>query len=119
MRTKLLAATVLVVGALLGFSGIATAAGAAETTVTIKAEGRDLFGYVSSPKPLRCADNREVKVFKVTRSGNQLIGTDNASKNGNRYMWSLGNTGMKGKFFAKAPRISGCEGDKSPTIRVR
>ncbi len=119
MRQKMLAATVLVVGAMLSFTGIAGADVVAETTVTIKAEGRDLFGYVKSPSPLRCADDRIVKVFKVTQDGNQLIGTDNASLNGDRYMWSLGNTGLRGKFFAKAPRIDGCEGDKSETILVR
>lgn len=119
MRRKLLAATLLVVVGVLGFTGLASAAdGTAETTVTIQAEGRDLFGYVNSPAPLRCAEGREVKVFKVTRDGDRtFIGLDDASWNGERYMWSLGNTGLTGRFFARA--ITGCEGDKSETILVR
>jgi hypothetical protein len=51
--------------------------------------------------------------------GKERIGTDNASLNGDRYQWSLGNTGLTGRFYAKAPRTPDCEGDKSKTIRVQ
>ena len=35
--------------------GAATAGGKIETTVTIRAEGADLSGYVKSPRPRLCA----------------------------------------------------------------
>lgn len=116
---RLLMVTALVVCAALGLSAPVTAAPAAKTKVTIKAAGTDLFGYVKSPKPAKCADEREVTLFKVTRNGNQRIASDTASLNGDRYMWSTGNTGMTGKFYARAGKIPGCKADSSKTIRVQ
>ena len=101
-----------------GVTGVAEAAGA-ETKVTIKAEGTDLFGFVKSPNEQRCADDRKVKVFKKTRDGKMKIGTDNASLSGNRYRWSLGNTGLTGRFYARVGEIPGCQADRSETIRVQ
>jgi hypothetical protein len=43
-------------------------------------------------------------------SSDQKIGTDTAQPNGDRYMWSTGNTGpQKGDFYAFAHRITGCK----------
>ena len=111
--------------ALLAVSGAivhmpAASAGAVEPTrVTIKAEGTDIFGFVRSPDADTCADGRTINVFKITRDGNKKIGSDDASLNGGRYQWSIGNPGMQGRFFARAPQIPGCAPDRSETIRVR
>lgn len=98
------------------------AAGAAGTkapvTVTIAAEGTDMFGTVSSTKPLKCAANRTVKVFKLVNGEPHLWATDTTSKQGSKYVWSTGNTGTPGRFYAKVGSTPGCKMDVSPTIRV-
>lgn len=121
-RRGLLAATALAGCAVLLPTAIATGAPGAKTTVTIKAEGTDVFGYVRSPNAERCADDREIIVFKQRgrRGGgdDEEVGRDNASLNGNRYMWSTGNAGLEGRFYARARRVGGCKPDSSDTIRV-
>lgn len=120
MRSK----AILAVGAVAAVvaSGAAQAGGDAETKVTIKAPGSEVYGYVKSPKPNKCADDRKVKVFRQ-KGGEQgggddiKVGTDRAARNGDRYMWSIGNPGLQGrKIYAKAGRIPGCLPDASPTI---
>jgi hypothetical protein len=96
----------------------------ARTTVSIVAKGRDLSGFVSSSNRRRCANNRVVTVFRQRGSRQNprvdtRIASDNASLNGNRYMWSTGNTGMTGRLYARAGRIRGCRADSSRTIRVQ
>lgn len=103
---------------------LASGAGAgsdATTKVTIKAPGSEVYGYVKSSKPSKCANNRKVKVFrqKGRRGGGDdvKVGDDRAQPNGDRYMWSIGNPGLQGrKIYAKAGRIPGCLPDASPTI---
>jgi len=117
MRSKLVpaAAAVVALGAF-GWAQTAGAGGRAETTVTIKAPG-EVFGYVKSPKPNKCAKNRKVVVFQKKASGDVRKGSDEASKVGDRYMWSIGNPGLNGKkIYAKAPKTPDCQADKSPTI---
>jgi len=103
-------------------AGAAGAAGDAPTTVTIRADGTDLSGTVSSPKPRRCANNRLVVVFKQkgTRGGGDDVrfASDTASRSGNVFEWSTGNTGTEGRFYAKVRHITGCKGDTSPTIKA-
>ena len=125
MTIKVLAVTVLVVCGSVGLTSGASSAGGtgAETTVTIKAEGLDLSGVVRSPRPLRCADDRNVVVFKQrgTRGGgdDERFASDTASLNGDRYEWSTGNTGTPGRFYARVRQIEGCQGDTSRTIRAQ
>ncbi len=124
MSRKLLAAiTVLALcGGLAGSIVPAGARSPAKTTVTIIPESGGFFGYVYSPKPQKCANNRLVKLFK--QKGNKQnprvdtkIGSDIAQPNGSRYMWSTGNTGFQpGKFYARAGKIPGCESDSSKSI---
>jgi uncharacterized cupredoxin-like copper-binding protein len=94
----------------------------ATTTVTIQAEGTDLSGTVSSPKPATCADGRKVIVFRQigTRGGgdDEKLASDTAEKQGDVYRWSTGNTGQSGKFYAKVRRTPDCKPDTSPTITV-
>ncbi|HSS68176.1 MAG TPA: hypothetical protein VLK34_06460 [Nocardioidaceae bacterium] len=95
----------------------------APTTVTIKAEGTDLSGTVSSPKPVRCADGRTVLLIKQigTRGGGDDIrfGMDTAGLQGDVYTWSTGTTGTAGRFYARVKPIEGCKGDTSPTVRAQ
>ena len=100
----------------------ADAATRAATTVTIAGTNGDYFGTVSSPRPLKCAQNRKILVYKQlgatqVPSEDQQIGSDNASNNGGVYQWSIGNSGFKkGKFYALARRTPECRRDTSPTI---
>lgn len=94
----------------------------AATTVTIKAEGTDLSGRVSSPKPARCAAERKVVVFKQkgARGGgdDKRFASDTTGEQDGAWVWSTGNTGTEGRFYAKVTPIDGCKGDTSPTIRA-
>jgi hypothetical protein len=101
---------------------IPKAAAKAETKVNIKGEDGDYYGYVKSSDAGNCANGRKVKVFKqlgsVQDPKNDLkIGTDTAQPNGDRYMWSIGNSGYKhGHFYAKVGKTSVCKGDTAKTI---
>jgi hypothetical protein len=98
-------------------------AGKTSTTVTIKVAGTDFSGYVKSPRPRKCAKDRKVILYKqVGRNQNpkndRKIASDTTSKNGDRYMWSTGNTGVKGKFYARVKATSTCKGDTSKTLHT-
>ena len=120
IRTALLALAVSVTA--FGAVASAQAAGKAETKVNIKGEDGDYYGYVKSSDAGNCANGRKVKVFKqlgsVQDPKNDLkIGSDYAQPNGDRYMWSIGNSGYKhGHFYAKVGKTSVCKGDTSKTI---
>jgi hypothetical protein len=119
---RLLGATVLALCAALALTAGATAAGRAETKVTIKANGLDLFGFVKSEKPKRCADGRKVLVIKQKgkRGGDddEKFASDTAGLSGDRYRWETGNTGTPGRFYSKVRRTEKCKGDTSKTIRA-
>ena len=124
MRTRLFvvpALAVVIASGLVTTGAAVGAAGDAKTTVTIKAQGTDLSGTVSSPKPLKCAAGRHVVVFKQkgTRGGGDdtKFASDNASLTGT-YEWSTGNAGTPGRFYAVVRHIAGCKADSSPTIRA-
>lgn len=123
MKTKLLLALVAVI--VLGGIAMPSSAGTtrAKTTVTIKVEGRDFSGFVKSPRPRRCADGRKVVLFRQTGSKQQpstdpVIASDTASLNGDRYEWSTGNTGVEGRFYARARRTDRCKADSSRTLQT-
>jgi uncharacterized cupredoxin-like copper-binding protein len=96
---------------------------AAPTKVTNTAEGTDLSGTVSSPRPLRCANGRTVLLIKQigTRGGGDDIrfGMDTAGLQGGVYVWSTGTTGTPGRFYARVKPIEGCLGDTSRTVRAQ
>jgi hypothetical protein len=99
------------------------AATKAGTTVTIQAEGVDLFGKVKSTK-LSCLGNRTVKVYKQkgttqSPSTDLVIASDTSERVGDHGEWSVGNTGMEGKFYARTRATLSCKGDTSPTIVAR
>lgn len=91
----------------------------AASTVTIKAEGTDLSGTLSSPRAA-CVADRKVIVFKQigTRGGgdDRNFASDTAAADGS---WNTGNTGTPGRFYAKVRATARCQGDTSPTIRAR
>ncbi len=122
MRARLLAVPVLTLAISGGLAFNAAAAAPASTTVTIKAEGTDLSGTVSSPKPKVCANNRKVIVIKQkgARGGGDdtKFASDTASLSNGVYEWSTGNTGTEGRFYAKVRPTEKCKGDTSPTIRA-
>ena len=97
------------------------AAKRAATTVTIKAQGTDLSGLLTSPRRA-CVDGRTVVVFKQvgTRGGGDDVrfASDTVSATGKTATWSTGNTGTPGRFYAKVRRTALCQGDTSPTIRA-
>jgi hypothetical protein len=118
MRAVTLAVAAVAVALPTGVAAQA-AAPAAPVTVTIRAEGTDMSGTVSSTKPLKCAANRTVKVFKLVNGQPHLWASDTTEKRGAKYVWSTGNTGTEGRFYAKVGAKKGCKMDLSPTIRVQ
>ena len=91
----------------------------APVTVTITAQGTDMSGVVKSSRPAVCAADRTVKVYKLVHGEPHLWATDITDLQGGRYVWSTGNTGTPGRFYAKVAATPDCQGDVSPTIRVR
>lgn len=110
-------------GALLltGPTSAASAAGRADVTVTIKADGVDLSGTLSSPADV-CEAERKVVVFEQigTRGGGDDVRrfSDTTSFNGTRWVWSTGNTGEEGFFYAKVKGTAECQRDLSPTVHA-
>ncbi len=103
--------------------GVASAGTRADTTVTIKANGGDYYGYVKSSSPRKCAKDRKIVVFRQTGQvqnprEDEKIGSDLASRNGDRFIWSIGNSGMYGKIYARAGRTPDCKPDTSRTIET-
>lgn len=124
LRTAALAATAataLGAGATLAFAPSASAAAPAPSTVTIKAEGTDLSGTVSSPRRV-CKDERKVIVYKQkgARGGGDDIkfASDTTELQGGVGQWNTGNTGTEGRFYAKVKKTDQCGADTSPTIRA-
>lgn len=105
-------------GLAIGTAATASAAPTVASTVTIQAEGTDLFGNVSAANPV-CEADRKVIVFKQvgTRGGGDDIrfASDTTDEDGD---WNTGNTGTEGKFYAKVKRTDLCKADFSPTIRA-
>jgi ABC-type glycerol-3-phosphate transport system substrate-binding protein len=121
LKTIAAVATIALSGAVAASQ--ATAAGDAETTVTIKGAGTgDPYGKVKSSKK-KCLEDRHVKVYKV--KGGDVGGgddkytgvSDQASYVGNgKATWFVGQPNLDGKHYARAPHIPGCEADNSKAI---
>jgi hypothetical protein len=103
-------------GALLLTGPASSAVTLAPSTVTIQAEGTDLFGKVNSTRAV-CKSDRNVVVFKQVGArggGNDIrFAMDTTDSDGD---WNTGNTGTEGKFYAKVKKNSQCRADFSPTI---
>jgi hypothetical protein len=125
MEYKVLAILFLVAVALatVALAAPAWAAGTAKTSLTIRAQGLDLSGTVQSAR-LSCVGNRNIRLYKQKGTeqrprADALIATDTSERQGNRGVWSTGNTGMRGKFYVRTGKVPGCSGAASKTIRVR
>ena len=109
--------------AILALSTPASAAGAAKTTLTIKAQGLDLSGTVQSSRG-SCLGDRNVKLYKQKvqeqrPNTDTLVATDTSERQGDHGEWSTGNTGMRGKFYVRTGKVPGCTAATSKTIRAR
>jgi hypothetical protein len=101
----------------------AGAATKARTTLTIQAEGIDLSGTVKSSK-LSCLGNRNVKVYKQVGTAQNpktdpIVASDTSERVGDHGVWSTGNTGISGKFYARTASTLACTGATSNTIVAR
>jgi len=110
----------LLVGAL-AVASVANARAGAETKVTINEENGDFSGKVKSEKQ-KCVEERKVTLWKQSGKepdpgADEKIATDTTDEGGE---WSTGNTGVeKGKYYAKAHKVSGCKKAYSKTVRVQ
>jgi hypothetical protein len=124
MRAILAAVSAVAMGTAIGATGVAAHAqqAKAEVTVTIKAEGTDLSGVVKTSNPQACALDRTVRVWKQigTRGGGDDIKMfhDTVDMQGTKYVWSTGNTGIQGFFYAKLGSTPDCKADTSPTVHA-
>ncbi len=124
MKSKISVVAAIAACVLLVVAGSALARGKAETKVKIKAESGGFYGYVKSDKQ-KCANGRKVVLYKQKGNGadpkhDQKIGMDVAQANGNKYMWSTGNTGYsKGYFYAYAKAVKGCQAGISKSIKAQ
>ena len=122
--TKVRTAIAALAISITAFGGVASAqaGGKADTKVSIKGDNGDYYGYVKSSDAGNCANDRKVKVFEQTGNDQDpkhdlKIGTDTAEPNGDKYMWSIGNSGYKhGEFYADVKKTSECGGDISKVI---
>ncbi|MSO41884.1 MAG: hypothetical protein EXQ70_08365 [Solirubrobacterales bacterium] len=126
MKTKLLpvALIALTASAVLAAPGVASAK-PAKVAVTIHYNGDGFEGTVSSKKPGKCANNREVVVYKQLggspHPGNDdALLSDTSGKSGNRFEWSTGTSGQAdpGKYYARVAGKGGCRVGISKTINV-
>ena len=121
---SLVAAAVLALGAGSAVPALASASSPAPTQVQIIPESDGFYGYVSSTKTQKCANNRKVVLFKQLGSAqdprnDQKVGIDIAEPNGDGVMWNTGNTGhMKGKFYAHVNRTPSCQAASSPSVKM-
>lgn len=125
MRIKIIiAAAAISISGAFATTAAADAATRTPTKVTIKGPSGDFYGYVKSADEDNCANGRKVILYKLTGdtpnpSADEKIGSDTASPNGDRYMWSTGNTGERnGKFYARVRKTDDCGGDISPVISL-
>lgn len=125
MRTRTISGAVIAVsvGALLLAGGAVAGKKPAKTTVTIEAQSGGFFGYVSSKKPNKCANNRTVSLFRLhgthpDPSHDFKVGTDPAQPNGDRYMWAI-NTNQNGHFYARVKGSNRCKGDFSEVVQAQ
>ena len=102
-------------------SAPATAFAPAASTVSIQAQGTDLYGMVTSSRP-SCELDRKVVVFKQKGerggSDDKRVASDTTDDLNGGGEWSTGNTGMAGRFYAKVVASSDCKAAVSGTIKV-
>ncbi|MCW2765525.1 MAG: hypothetical protein JWO11_1484 [Nocardioides sp.] len=124
MRAILAAVSAAALGTAIGATGVTAYAqqAKANVTVTIRAEGADLSGVVKTSNPSVCALERTVWVWKQigTRGGgdDRKMFSDTVGRQGTKYTWSTGNTGVQGFFYARIGGTPDCKADTSPTVHA-
>jgi hypothetical protein len=117
---SLIAATALTMGVFMPAPASATAAAAAAraaSTVTIHANEGNFWGYLTSPRPKRCADHRKVLLYAAApKLVSRVIATTVSSLRGGRYRWSIKGPAVHGHFFARVVRTPYCKRDTSNFI---
>jgi hypothetical protein len=124
-------AKLLVAFALTGACGVLALPGmasAARTGVTVHHYGlQNFYGSVFSPAPQRCANLRQVTLYKQTGRGQKpkrdtKIDSVKATEGGSgRFNWRLKEPDRafrQGRFYAQARKIPHCRGDRSKTVRL-
>jgi hypothetical protein len=125
IKSLIAVAVAAVAGGAAFTTAAADAADRAPTKVTIQAESGGFFGYVKSDDPATCAEDRKVVVYEMlgstpSPSTDTKVATDNASLNGTKYQWSIGNPGLReGFFYAKAVRTAECKADLSRVLEAQ
>jgi hypothetical protein len=120
-RTLAAASGVAVAATVLVAAPASQALDRANNTVTIKAEGTDLSGTVKSRFAV-CKDER--KVFLVKQKGakggddDKVVAMDTTELEDNVGVWSTGNTGIEGRFYAKIKRTANCKAAVSDSVRA-
>jgi hypothetical protein len=105
-------------------AGSASATTPADTRVTIKTQNGDFWGAVFTSRPLKCARNRKVVLYKQlgadqNPSVDDKVASDTASLSGGAYKWNTGTTGLRhGKFYARVAKTTYCKADTSETVNA-
>jgi hypothetical protein len=121
---SIVAAGLLALGVGSAVPALSAAAAPAPTTVSITPNSDGAYGYVSSPKTQKCANNRKIVLYKQLGSvqdphSDQKLGSDIAQPNGDGVMWNTGNSGhVSGKIYAHAKRTPDCMAASSPSVRM-
>lgn len=121
---SIVAVAVVAVGAGSAVPALSAAASPAPTTVTITPNSDGAYGYVSSPKTQKCANNRKIVLYKQLGSvqdphSDQKLGSDIAQPNGDGVMWNTGNSGhVSGKVYAHAKKTTDCLAASSPSVKM-
>ena len=114
----------LSIGAAIAFAPAASAAGKAETTVTIDsvflASGQTHWaGDIESTRK-DCKDDRTVLIFRKRSGADDKIGKTKSFKgmSDSNYYWTYFEEGAakQGKYYAKVKATDNCEGDRSTTL---
>jgi hypothetical protein len=111
----------VVAGACGLFALPSSASAAARSGVTIHEKGGGGFkGFVFSPKPGKCADNRMVTLLKKTKNGAKRLEVTHASKDSDgKYRWRASDFPLRpGWFYARVGNTSACRADNSKTLRI-
>jgi hypothetical protein len=119
-RTTALVASGL---AMLATTGVAEAKAPAKTKLTIQTQNGDFAGTVKSRKLHRCADQREITVYRQlgaqkNPATDEEVASDTAELHGRRADWETGNTGLRDgkRYYAYAAHIPGCRAAFSRTV---
>jgi hypothetical protein len=122
-KTRVLIVALAGVCALLVSASAASAA--TPSGVTIHFHHQRFVGFVFSPKPRQCAQDRFVSLYRQEgrkqhpkRDDRLRIARAKGPTSNGKYKWRLPGRGRPGKFYARITAIRSCRGDTSKTIHA-